>query len=264
MPRIDGLISIRNLIFEAMTTGNLLFERISPTPETLPPGRTPGWRRWPGGRWLAGIVARLSVAAGLEVSVGYEDETGFHYGLQPVPVVKAAGRAALFCAVFGGIVAALPLPAFAVQCVTLAWNPSASPNVIGYNVYYGSACGSYTNKISVGNVTSATVPGLQNGACNYFVVTACDALGLESLPSNEVSFTAPARATLALQTAQLDGSSTSITITATGATPSEWVLESSPDLTIWTTVAEGTDPQVNVSVAVAGTPVLFFRLRNDQ
>jgi hypothetical protein len=209
------------------------------------------------------IIAKWRAAVSFNVPVGYQDETGFHYGVQPVPRVKGTCRAAIVSAVFGGILASIPLPASAVQNVTLAWNPSTSPNVVGYDIYYGPACGTYTNKISVGNVTSATVSGLQEGACDYFVVTARATSGLESLPSNEVSYNIPDCAILAIQTIQLHGFPTSITITATGATPSEWALESSPDLKNWTTVTEGTNPQVNVSVVVTSTPALFFRLRND-
>jgi hypothetical protein len=31
----------------------------------------------------------------------------------------------------------------------------------------------------------------------------------------------------------------------------------------WTTVTEGTNPQVNVSLVVTGTSARFFRLRNE-
>ena len=212
---------------------------------------------------LANTIAKWREAVSFKVPAGYQDETGFHYGVQPVPQFKGTCRAAIVSAVFGGIIASIPLPASAVQNVTLTWNPSTSPNVAGYDIYYGPACGTYTNKISVGNVTSATVPGLKEGACNYFVVTARATSGLESLPSNEVSYNIPDRAILAIQTVRLHGAPASVTITATGATPSEWALESSPDCKTWTTVTEGTNPQVNVSLVITGTPSLFFRLRNE-
>jgi hypothetical protein len=112
-------------------------------------------------------------------------------------------------------------------------------------------------------VTSATIPGLQEGACDYFVVTARDTSGLESLPSNEVAYNIPNLAILAIQTIRMQGSPASVTITATGATPAQWALESSSDLKTWTTVTEGTNPQVNVSLVVTGTSARFFRLRNE-
>ncbi len=212
---------------------------------------------------LAQIIAKWRAAVSFKVPVGYQDETGFHYGVPPLLQAKGTCRAAIVSAVFSGIIASIPLPASAVQNVTLTWNPSTSPNVIGYDIYYGPACGTYTNKISVGNVTSATVPGLKEGACDFFVVTARATTGLESLPSNEVSYNIPDRAILAIQTIRQQGSPASVTITATGTTPSEWALESSPDLKTWTTVTEGTDPQVNVSLVITGAPSLFFRLRDE-
>jgi hypothetical protein len=219
---------------------------------------------WAGMKRLAKIIANWRTAVSVKVPIGYQDETGFHYGVPPVPHVKGTCRAAIVSAVFSGIIASIPLPASAVQNVTLTWNPSTSPNVIGYDIYYGPACGTYTNKISVGNVTSATVPGLKEGACNFFVVTARATTGLESLPSNEVSYNIPDRAILAIKTILLQqGSPASVTVTASGVTPPQWALESSPDLKTWTTVTEGTNPQVNVSLVVTGTPALFFRLRNE-
>lgn len=212
---------------------------------------------------FAKIIAKWRAAVSFKVPVGYQDETGFHYGAQPAPQANESCRAAIVSAVFIGIIASIPLPASAVQNVTLTWNPSTSPNVVGYDIYYGPACGTYTNKISVGNVSSAIVAGLPDGACNYFVVTARATTGLESLPSNEVSFNIPNLAILAIQTIRTQGSPASVTITATGATPAQWALESSPDFITWTTVAQGTNTPVNVSLVITGTPMQYFRLRNE-
>jgi hypothetical protein len=209
------------------------------------------------------IIAKWRAAASFKVPVGYQDETGFRYGAPPAPQAKETCRAAILSAICGGILASIPLPASAVQNVTLTWNPSTSPNVVGYDIYYGPACGNYTNKISVGNVTSATVSGLPQGACNYIAVKARAISGLESLPSNEVAYNVPNLATLAIQTLQAQGSPASVTITATGVVPAQWALESSPDLTTWTTVTQGTNTRVNVSLVVTGTPARYFRLRNE-
>jgi hypothetical protein len=72
--------------------------------------------------------------------------------------------------------------------VTLAWNASTNPIVTGYNVYYGCACGAYTNKICVGNSTNATISGLAQGATYYFAATTYTASGVESPFSSEVSY----------------------------------------------------------------------------
>jgi List-Bact-rpt repeat protein/fibronectin type III domain protein len=98
-----------------------------------------------------------------------------------------ARRIALLC----GVAACLQSAAFAVQSITLVWDPSTSAAVNGYNIYYGSASGSYTNKVIASNVTNATVSGLLEGATYYFAATAYDSSGLESDPSNEVSYSVP-------------------------------------------------------------------------
>jgi hypothetical protein len=63
--------------------------------------------------------------------------------------------------------------------------------VTGYNVYYGVASRVYTNKVTLGNVTNATIAGLQEGVTYYFAATAFNAVGLESDFSEEVSYTVP-------------------------------------------------------------------------
>ncbi|HET7624075.1 MAG TPA: fibronectin type III domain-containing protein, partial [Verrucomicrobiae bacterium] len=93
------------------------------------------------------------------------------------------------CALFG------LQSAFASQSVTLQWSPSTDSSVTGYNIYYGVASRNYTNKVTVGNVTNATVTGLQEGVTYYFAATAFNAIGLESDFSEEVSYTVPVSAT---------------------------------------------------------------------
>jgi hypothetical protein len=83
-------------------------------------------------------------------------------------------RAVLFWGI-GAWIAMLPSSVFATSSVTLTWNPSVSTNVVGYNIYYGPACGVYTNMISVTGSTStnATVTGLIQGATYYFGGRGC-------------------------------------------------------------------------------------------
>jgi len=81
-------------------------------------------------------------------------------------------------------------PLQAAQSVTLAWN--AENSVAGYRLHYGTASGTYTQTTDVGNVTTATVSSLTPGLTYYFMVTAYNVAGLESLPSNQVSFLATA------------------------------------------------------------------------
>lgn len=74
--------------------------------------------------------------------------------------------------------------------VTLAWDASADPTVVGYDVHYGTVSGAYTTTLDVGNVTTKTMAnsGFSIGRTYYFAVTAYNAQLLQSVPSNEVSF----------------------------------------------------------------------------
>jgi hypothetical protein len=76
--------------------------------------------------------------------------------------------------------------------ITLGWNASASPNVAGYHVYYGTTSGIYPYKIDAGNATLVTISNLTVGVTYYVAATAYDANGDESPFSGEVSFVAAA------------------------------------------------------------------------
>ena len=79
----------------------------------------------------------------------------------------------------------------ATQSVTFGWTQSASPDVNGYHLYYGVGSGTYSNVVDVGNVTNATLSGLVDGTTYYFALTAYDTAGLESVYSQEISYTVP-------------------------------------------------------------------------
>jgi len=159
---------------------------------------------------------------------------------------------------FTGIV--IQSPAFATGSVTLAWNPSPDPSVAGYDIYYGGASGVYTAKISVGAATSATISGLLQGATYYFAASTYSAEGIESPFSSELVYAVPNAITLSLNVLQSTGTLNSLMVTANGTVPGYWVLQSSPDLKNWTAIAQGTNSSVNVSAAVNGSPMQFFRL----
>ncbi len=80
-----------------------------------------------------------------------------------------------------------PTNALAGQA-NLAWDPpDISTDVAGYMIHYGTASGTYSQAIDVGNTTSYTVNNLIDGQTYYFAVTAYNAVGYESVYSNEVS-----------------------------------------------------------------------------
>jgi len=71
--------------------------------------------------------------------------------------------------------------------IKLAWDPSITPDVAGYRVYYGTASGTYGTPIDIGNVTTYIFDGLTQGVMYYMAVTAYDVANYESDYSNEVS-----------------------------------------------------------------------------
>jgi hypothetical protein len=79
----------------------------------------------------------------------------------------------------------------AIASVGLEWIPSVSTNVTNYKICWGLASGVYSNQIVFGNVTNAVVFPTTPGTTNYFAAKAVDALGNESIFSNETSYSVP-------------------------------------------------------------------------
>ena len=103
-------------------------------------------------------------------------------------------RAALISILLSGF--GFQFSALAVQSATLNWDPSTDSNVAGYKVYYGTVSHNYTNVITLGNVTNATVTGLLEGVTYFFAATSYDTSGVESIFSNEASYAVPTNSTV--------------------------------------------------------------------
>lgn len=75
--------------------------------------------------------------------------------------------------------------------VVLAWDRAAShTNLAAFVVKWGTNSGGYTSsQIIATNSTTTTVTNLNAGTRYFFVVTAKNVAGLESDPSNEISYT---------------------------------------------------------------------------
>jgi hypothetical protein len=73
--------------------------------------------------------------------------------------------------------------------VTLAWYANTESDLAGYNIYYGTASGDYSDSIDVGDVTEYTVTGLDDGGTYYFAATAYDEDDNESAYSEELVHT---------------------------------------------------------------------------
>jgi hypothetical protein len=115
------------------------------------------------------------------------------------------------------------------RSLTLAWNRSASAQIAGYRMYFGTGSQVYTNTLDIGNSTTATVTGLLPGTSYFFAVTAYDAVGLESAFSNELSYTVPDSAVVHLQVSQSTGAALS------GSAPAgfQYEVQRSEDLQNW-------------------------------
>jgi hypothetical protein len=96
-------------------------------------------------------------------------------------------RNAVRIALWSCLLALSPLTSFAAPSITLAWDPSPDPSVVGYKVYWGVATRNYTNSLSAGSATTLTISNLVVGPTYYFAATAYDTNGIESDYSVEAS-----------------------------------------------------------------------------
>lgn len=69
--------------------------------------------------------------------------------------------------------------------IDLAWDHSPDPSAAGYKIYYGVQSGVYTNSISVGKVSTFTVPGLTTNINYYFAAKSYNSNNDEGPFSNE-------------------------------------------------------------------------------
>lgn len=89
------------------------------------------------------------------------------------------------------LISGLVPSSFAAQA-HLGWNASSSPGVAGYKLYYGTSSSVYSQSVDVGNTTSYTVTGLDDGKKYYFAAVAYDTGSVQSGYSNEVAYSTPA------------------------------------------------------------------------
>lgn len=82
--------------------------------------------------------------------------------------------------------------AASVLAATVSWDRNPEPDIVRYQVRYGTTSGTYTQTINAGNQTSVAVNGLEPGVIYYITVTAVNEAGLESAPSAEISYQEPA------------------------------------------------------------------------
>src|SRR5881394_754983 len=125
------------------------------------------------------------------------------------------------------------------QSVSLAWDASSSTDVAGYVVHYGGASRAYANSLDVGDTTVATVHGLSEGNTYYFAVSAYDAGGLSSVPSDEVRYEVPIPILQTGPRVQLTAGSqpgVAVKIRFPGSPHGTYEIESTDDFRSWTTI----------------------------
>ena len=146
---------------------------------------------------------------------------------------------------------------------TLAWDTSISADVAGYNIYYGTRSGVYTNSLSVDAYTTSTqISGLNAGTTYFFAVTAVDSASDESDFSPETYFSTPVPPKLLTQTWSDPDGNPYLEITTAQAIPRFWVLEYSLDLADWYAFDYGYGSAVDEVMPANNEyfPQLFFRL----
>jgi len=171
----------------------------------------------------------------------------------------------LFCALIYNPVPAFSQPLPETYGLTLEWNPSPSPAIVGCHLYYGTVSGEYTNTVVVGNVTTVTVSGLLAGVTYYFAITAVDADGQESDFSNEISYRQePSVAQLQIHS-ETDGQ---LTLTATGPAGHTYDIEATEDFVTWTVIGTETiddsDSLEFTDIDAPNYSQRFYRLRDTQ
>jgi len=87
------------------------------------------------------------------------------------------------------LVAVSTAVAAANTAVVLAWDPNKEPDVAGYRLFYGT--NGFTTVVNCGNVTNYAVGNLVIGPTYSFYITCYNTSGLESEPSNIVTYTVP-------------------------------------------------------------------------
>jgi hypothetical protein len=146
--------------------------------------------------------------------------------------------------------------------VTLAWNRSANPDVAGYNIYYGGASGAYTNEVSAGSTTNATISGLIPETTYYFAATTYTSVGAESTFSSAVPYNLPP---LPQGVKLLVTPAKQFIVTVTGPVGHTYDVQASQDFKTWTvigTVTVGTGGSLNFTdTNAASFSRRFYRTR---
>jgi len=137
--------------------------------------------------------------------------------------------------------------------VTIDWNSSSDPTVVGYALYYNAVGSTVTNRLDVGLATEVMVSGLMASSTYSFYAVSYDANLNESLPSNlqfytvpamsPLQFTPPVNGAVSLSFYVAPGSSCHVEYTDS-LNPPNWTILNTAigDLTGLVTISDTVDP----------------------
>jgi hypothetical protein len=148
------------------------------------------------------------------------------------------------------------LPVRANESATLSWVPSSATNITGYKIYCGTVSHSYTNMVTVGNTTNATISGLVPARTYYFAATAVDGAGNESGYSIEVSYVMPVTAATLTEAVRSSGQ---FSFTVTGDTGQQYVVQASTNLLDWVSLQTNAAPFLFADTNAAGFHQRYYR-----
>lgn len=129
--------------------------------------------------------------------------------------------------------------------VTLSWTLSSSPNVAGYDIYYGASSGNYITYVRVFSptTTSLTINGLVSGATYYFAAASYDNSGNESALSPEISGVAGSSSPVAIRMSSLARPSAGqFGFTISGASSGQYIVQASTNLVNWVNLMTNNGP----------------------
>lgn len=138
-----------------------------------------------------------------------------------------------------------PSPTGSKASVTLAWEHSKSPGVVGYSISYGTNPSALNKSVGVGYITNVIIKGLLESTTYYYQCYAMGTNGALSTPSNTVTnFNQPI----------LEIATYSHIISTRLPTGRTNVMQASTNMTTW----------VNVLTNAGGGLVSFVRTNNQQ
>ena len=152
--------------------------------------------------------------------------------------------------------------------VTLAWDANQEPDLAGYRLYYATygAQSAYV-EVPVSSQPKVTLDSLTAASTYTFYVTAYNTAGLESDPSETITYTTPD-----LGSPRLAGlekvAGVGFTLTASGTSGSVYLLQATSDLKTspWTTIDSAiASPEGTIILIdpVADIPRRFYRLLKE-